>query len=608
MATQVKTQLAEHPLMTPRSLRGQSRTAQKTQGPGQRNSQRVPGQSTLLSISRVRLFSRGPPFSRGQREKGVQTARSPRAEPEKKSGHRPRSHGDGRPQKELMIPGIVDFQLIQTALRTPRPQTPGAYRFGRLSHHSFFSRHHPHPQRVTHIQDLTGKPVCVVRDEFSLAPVPRVTLLSRCLMGMPGISVPVGDPQSNREPQLSSETWKKELKDLASRVAVFTKENELKSKEKEEPQREQGAKYSAETGRLIPTSTRAVGRRHSRQSPRIYPSGKDGGVQTIVLRDQELLGGLTLPGIRFSGPVGRGSRAGLQGFHLLPRAPTPAGHSYSRHQQLGLGSPRSPFDTELALPRMTLAWRTQGEEGRKVAVTPEAEEAAECEVRTPLGQTESQVGQSAEPASPEPQPAHSDHPTSMLASPDPGSSREGRPVGFLKSPRPGPRDPRLDPGAPLSDPADRLLERHPVLAPVRSSKGERPGPGAPADSGGSAPSTAPRLSPGGKTSPSAPRSPRTFSREATTTLQPIPEEDKDTVPTQRRQTRVYRKSTSSSDAFKPDRRRESLTAKGRMLSPSPFARLAQELPPGLRLFSAPPSQQQYRLAYHTEPIKRLPSL
>uniref|UniRef100_A0A8C7EPP5 Thymus, brain and testes associated n=1 Tax=Neovison vison TaxID=452646 RepID=A0A8C7EPP5_NEOVI len=215
---------------------------------------------------------------------------APRAEPEKKSGHRPRSHGDGGLQKELMIPGIVDFQLIQTALRTPRPQTPGAYRFGRLSHHSFFSRHHPHPQRVTHIQDLTGKPVCVVRDEFSLAPVPQVTLLSRCLMGMPGISVPVGDPQSNREPQLSSETWKKELKDLASRVAIFTKENELKSKEqKEEPQREQGAKYSAETGRLIPTSSRAVGRRHSRQSPRIYPSGKDGGVQTIVLRDQELL-------------------------------------------------------------------------------------------------------------------------------------------------------------------------------------------------------------------------------------------------------------------------------------------------------------------------------
>ena len=55
-----------------------------------------------------------------------------------------------------MIPGIVDFQLIQAALRTPKAQSPGAYRFGRLSHHSFFSRHHPHPQHVTHIQGRPG--------------------------------------------------------------------------------------------------------------------------------------------------------------------------------------------------------------------------------------------------------------------------------------------------------------------------------------------------------------------------------------------------------------------------------------------------------------------
>lgn len=64
----------------------------------------------------------------------------------------------------------------------------------------------------------------------------------------------------------------------------------LCSQQKEEAQREQGAKYSAETGRLIPTSTQATGRRHhSRQGPRIYPSGKDGGVETFTLQDQELL-------------------------------------------------------------------------------------------------------------------------------------------------------------------------------------------------------------------------------------------------------------------------------------------------------------------------------
>ncbi|KAI4529345.1 hypothetical protein MG293_020593 [Ovis ammon polii] len=188
-----------------------------------------------------------------------------------------------------MIPGIMDFKLIREAVRTSKPQTPSAYRFGRLSHHSFFSRHHPQPQHVTHIQDLTGKPVCVVRDELSLATSPQATLLSRYLIRMPTISVPVGDPQSNRDPRLYSEAWKKELKDLASRVAIFTKESELKSKEqKEEPQREQGAKYSAETGRLIPASTRGMIRRHSHQG-RNQPASRDGGDQTFVLQDQELL-------------------------------------------------------------------------------------------------------------------------------------------------------------------------------------------------------------------------------------------------------------------------------------------------------------------------------
>ncbi|XP_063583686.1 protein TBATA isoform X3 [Pongo abelii] len=216
---------------------------------------------------------------------------SPKAElkPEKKSGCKPRSPRDSGPQKELVIPGIVDFERIRQALRTPKPQSPGTYCFGRLSHHSFFSRHHPHPQHVTHIQDLTGKPVCVVRD-FP-APLPESTVFSGCQMGMPTISVPIGDPQSNRNPQLSS-AWKKELKELASRVAFFTKEDELKKKEKEqkeEPLREQGAKYSAETGRLIPASTRTVGRRRSHQGQQSQSSSRDEGVQAFLLQDQELL-------------------------------------------------------------------------------------------------------------------------------------------------------------------------------------------------------------------------------------------------------------------------------------------------------------------------------
>ncbi|KAM8774519.1 protein TBATA [Rhynchonycteris naso] len=214
---------------------------------------------------------------------------SPRAELKvEKSEHRPRSHGVNELQKELVLPGIVDFKVVREALRIPKPQIPGTYHFGRLSHHSFFSRHHPHPQHVTHIQDITGNLVCAVRDKLSLGLSPQDIVLSRCLTGMPTNLVPVGDPQSNRDPRLSSEAWKKELKDLASQVVNFPKENEPKNKE-EEPQREQGAKYSAETGRLIPASSRALRHRHFSQGGRNHPSGRGGGVQTYELQDQELL-------------------------------------------------------------------------------------------------------------------------------------------------------------------------------------------------------------------------------------------------------------------------------------------------------------------------------
>ncbi|XP_020017307.1 protein TBATA isoform X1 [Castor canadensis] len=219
----------------------------------------------------------------------------PKAElkPEKKPEHKPRIHGDGGAQKELVTPGIVDFELIREALMTPKPRMPGAYyHFGRLSHHSFFSRHHPHPQHVTHMPDFTGKPVCVIRDECSMMPLPQSILFSHCPMGIPAITVPIGDPHSNRNPQLSSETWKRQLKELTSRVAVFTKENELKIKEvgqKQEPlPREQGAKYSAETGRLIPASTQALTRRSFRQGQRSHTSGSD-GIQASFLKDQEML-------------------------------------------------------------------------------------------------------------------------------------------------------------------------------------------------------------------------------------------------------------------------------------------------------------------------------
>ncbi|KAL6048700.1 hypothetical protein STEG23_004573 [Scotinomys teguina] len=215
---------------------------------------------------------------------------SSKPEPERKPEPFPRSHGDVGFQKELVVPGVVDFELIQEDLKTFKPQTPSAYRFGRLSHHSFFSRNHPQPQRVTHIPDLTGKPVCMVLDEFSLAALTQSELLSGYLMGMPTNTVPIGDPQSNRNPQLSSDTWRNNLKELASRVTAFAKEIESRTNEQKEepPLREQGAKYSAETGRLIPASSQALNRRN-RQGQRDHSSGRDGRVQASILPDQELL-------------------------------------------------------------------------------------------------------------------------------------------------------------------------------------------------------------------------------------------------------------------------------------------------------------------------------
>nr|XP_023422470.1 protein TBATA [Cavia porcellus] len=202
---------------------------------------------------------------------------------------KPKKSGHSRLQKEPAIPGNVDLEGIQEELRAPRPQIAGAYRFGHLSNHSFFSRHHPHPQRVTHIQGLSGKPICVVRDEFSLISLPQFTPLTHSPMGMPTTSVPIGDPRSNRNPQLPSEAWKRELKKLTSRVAVFTKETELKNKEqKEEPQRDQRAKYSTKSGRLISTSTEALSHHSVRQSQRSRPSSIARGTQASLLQDQEL--------------------------------------------------------------------------------------------------------------------------------------------------------------------------------------------------------------------------------------------------------------------------------------------------------------------------------
>ncbi|XP_053307166.1 protein TBATA isoform X2 [Spea bombifrons] len=173
-----------------------------------------------------------------------------------------------------------------------RPPTKSSSRFGNLSNHSFFSRHNPHPHRVTHIQGLNGIPICMVNDDWSvtspLYPHPMIrSQLSTNLLGIP-CSMPIGDPHGNKVPFLTaassiSEAWREELRELAAKVS--TSDKQADKKEAEEPRRT--TQYSAETGRIIPSSSRAMTRQASRKAHR-NSNGK-GKSTAAVFQDQELL-------------------------------------------------------------------------------------------------------------------------------------------------------------------------------------------------------------------------------------------------------------------------------------------------------------------------------
>ncbi|KAM9064442.1 LOW QUALITY PROTEIN: protein TBATA [Sarcophilus harrisii] len=108
------------------------------------------------------------------------------------------------------------------------------------------------------------------------------------MVGVPQVQLPIGDPQSLVEPRLSlcslSNAWREELKDLASKVATFTKEAEIKKKKEEETERL--AQYSPETGRLIPGYLRNMTSRAPGPPTGAYSSKED---VIPVLQDQELL-------------------------------------------------------------------------------------------------------------------------------------------------------------------------------------------------------------------------------------------------------------------------------------------------------------------------------
>ncbi|XP_048472133.1 uncharacterized protein LOC109922485 [Rhincodon typus] len=104
--------------------------------------------------------------------------------------------------------GIVPLNsLLRFSVDAERPQSKpkSSSRFGRLSYHSFFSRHNPHPHRVRHINGLNGNPVCAVNDDWyvntPLSPHPLIksqfptTILGR--LGLP-ISIYQCNPFDDR--------------------------------------------------------------------------------------------------------------------------------------------------------------------------------------------------------------------------------------------------------------------------------------------------------------------------------------------------------------------------------------------------------------------------
>ncbi|XP_042311986.1 protein TBATA isoform X2 [Sceloporus undulatus] len=195
-----------------------------------------------------------------------------------------------------VLAGKFKHMALNTPLRFSvqalRPHSKNTARFGSLSHHSFFSRHNPHPQRVTHIQGLNGAPVCTVNDEWTILP-PHPMIKSQLhthVLGVLGIQRPIGDPQPLPIPRLSvgslSDAWREELRELAARVTAVSFAKKEKKETTEKSQRE--TQYSEETGRLIPPPSRAITRHSSRCTHKNNAKNKSKDA-TMIFQDQELI-------------------------------------------------------------------------------------------------------------------------------------------------------------------------------------------------------------------------------------------------------------------------------------------------------------------------------
>ncbi|XP_046888446.1 protein TBATA [Hypomesus transpacificus] len=183
---------------------------------------------------------------------------------------------------------IYQDHHIPTTADITRLTPKGSPRFGSLSHHSFFSRHNPHPHRVTHIPGLNGKPVCMVNDDWymatSLFPHPLIkSQVFRTTTGAP-FALPFGHcshggKSAKHRAALLSEAWKEELKELAAKVNISSQIKDVMAEQPGEAVVRRKTQYSAQTGRIIPQSSLLYQRR-----PHPHPLGF-----TSSLYDQELM-------------------------------------------------------------------------------------------------------------------------------------------------------------------------------------------------------------------------------------------------------------------------------------------------------------------------------
>ncbi|XP_060710100.1 protein TBATA [Hemiscyllium ocellatum] len=202
--------------------------------------------------------------------------------------------------------------LLRFSVDAERPQSKpkSSSRFGRLSYHSFFSRHNPHPHRVRHINGLNGNPVCAVNDDWyintPLSPHPLIkSRLPTTVLGRLGLPISIYQCNPFDDGYISkftfassakvikkasfiseslSEAWRDELREFTTRACLLAPDQPEEQKETEGRRTTQ---YSAQTGRIIPNSTPAVNRQTSQRSTR--NDVRDRSKHNMLFQDHELL-------------------------------------------------------------------------------------------------------------------------------------------------------------------------------------------------------------------------------------------------------------------------------------------------------------------------------